>query len=92
MGQLERWTYPYTHYLGQYEINFNMNTEAGKADDSIKKLWSQTLPKLLLAESEEEFDRLMDNFVEERETLGFDLVKEESERQVREAKEKLGME
>lgn len=92
MGQLEQWTYQYTHYLGQYEVNFETNTEAGNADVNIKKLWSQVLPKLLLAESDAEFDDLLKEFVEMRENLGYDVLMQESERQVKEAKERLGME
>ena len=92
MGQLEQWTYQYTHYLGQYEVNFETNTEAGNADVNIKKLWSQTLPKLLLAESDEEFDAYMKEFVEMRQNLGYDVLVEESERQIKDAKERLGME
>ncbi|MCR5754634.1 MAG: extracellular solute-binding protein [Acetatifactor sp.] len=91
IGQLERWTYPYTHYMGQYEINFDTDTEAGNADRNIKKLWSQTLPKLLLAESDEEFDQLMENYVENRAKLGYDMVVAESERQTLDAKRRLGM-
>lgn len=90
--QLEEWTYPYTHYLGQYEINFDLKTEAGDADKKIKKLWSETLPKLLLAPTEEEFDSLFDEFVKERGELGFDIVMEESTAQMQEAKERLGLE
>lgn len=92
MGQLVEWTYPYTHYLGQYEINFETNTEGGDADVAIKKLWSQVLPKLLLADTEEEFDKLFAQFVTDRDALGYDAMVEESERQFREAKQKLGME
>lgn len=92
IGQLEQWTYQYTHYLGQYEVKYETNTEAGNADVNIKKLWSQTLPKLLLAGSDEEFDALMEEFVAERQKLGYDVLMEESERQVKEAKERLGME
>lgn len=90
-GQLEEWTYPYTHYLGQYEINYETNRSAGYYGTNIEKLWSQTLPSLLLADSEEEFDRLLQEFVRQREELGFALVKEESVRQVTEAKQKLGI-
>lgn len=91
-AQLEQWTYPYTYYLGQYEIDFETNTKAGNADLNIKKLWSQVLPKLLLAKSEEEFDALLQEFVEKREALGYAVVVEESERQIKEAKERLGIE
>lgn len=90
-GQLEEWTYPYSHYLAQYEINFDANSQAGNADVAIKKLWSKTLPTLLLAPTEEEFDRVLEEFIKERENLGFALVMEESSRQVKENKEKLGM-
>lgn len=91
MGQLEQWTYPYTHYLGQYEIDFETNTEAGNADANIKKLWSEVLPKLLLADTEDEFDKLMQEFVEQRDKLGYDVVVAENERQTREFKERLGI-
>lgn len=92
VSQLEEWTIPYTHYLGQYEICFDANTEAGNCDAKIKLLWSQTLPELLLAPSEEEFDRIFAEFVEKREKLGFDIVMEESTRQMKEAKVRLGLE
>ena len=91
MKQLEEWTYPYTEYLGQYEIVFDKNSEAGIADQNIKKLWSICLPELLLAPTEEEFDRIFTDFVTQRETMGFSLVMEESTRQMKEAKEKLGL-
>lgn len=87
-GQLEEWTYPYSYYP-QYEISFQRNTKAGDADVNIKKLWSRTLPKLLLAPTEEEFDQIMAEFVKEREKMGFALVMEESTRQMQETKEKL---
>lgn len=92
VAQLEKWTAPYTQYLGQYEISFDANTEAGNCDTKIKQLWSQTLPELLLAPSEEEFDRIFAEFVEKREKLGFDIVMEESTKQMNEAKVRLGLE
>ena len=91
-GQLEEWTYPYSHYLAQYETSYDSNTEAGNADSNIKKLWGKTLPKLLLAPTEEEFDALFASFVEEREQLGYQLVREESKKMIQDAKERLGME
>lgn len=91
-GQPEEWTYPYSHYLAQYEISFDRNTETGDADVKVKELWSRTLPALLLAPTEEEFDRIFREFVEKREALGYSLVLEESTRQMNETKQKLGME
>lgn len=92
MAQLEEWAYPYTHYLGQYEIVFEANSEAGIADINIKKLWSEMLPQLLLAPSEEKFDRILNEFIRKRSQLDYDCMMEECTRQIREAKAKLGME
>lgn len=91
VAQMEKWTTPYTHYLGQYEISFNANTEAGNCDKKIKEAWGKTLPKLLLAPSEEEFDRILAEYIEKREQMGFDIVLKESTRQMNEAKERLGL-
>ena len=91
-AQLEEWTYPYTQYLGQYEIVFEANSEAGIADINIKKLWSETLPKLLLAPTEEEFDEIFKEFEKQRDRLNYATVIEESTRQMNAAKEKLGLE
>ncbi len=91
IGQLEEWTYPYTQYLGQYEISFDSNSQAGDADTKVKKLWSTVLPQLLLAPTEEDFDSLFTGFIEEREQLGFDSVMQVATSQMREAKKKLGI-
>lgn len=91
-GQLEEWTYPYTHYLGQYEVTFQTGTEAGNNYAKIKKLWSQVLPQLLLAPTEEEFDRIWADYTAQRDEMGFDVVAEEAERQFQRAKERLGLE
>lgn len=92
MGQLEEWTYPYTHYLGQYEVTFQTGTKAGNNYAKIKKLWSQVLPQLLLAPTEEEFDRIWADYTAQRDEMGFDVVAEEAERQFQRAKERLGLE
>jgi putative aldouronate transport system substrate-binding protein len=77
--------------MAQYDMRFDRNSKVGEADINIKELWSQTLPGLLLAPSEEEFDRILEEFVAKREELGFALVMEESTRQMRETKEKLSI-
>lgn len=91
-GQPEEWTYPYSHYLAQYEISFDRNTDVGDADVKCKALWSKTLPALLLAPTEEDFDRILQDYVEEREDLGYSLVLEESTRQMENTKQRLGLE
>ena len=39
LKQLEEWTYPYTHYMAQYEVSFDANTEAGNAYMKIQQAW-----------------------------------------------------
>lgn len=91
-NQLEEWTFPYTHYLGQYEINLDIHSKAGIADLNISKLWGKTLPKLLFASSEEEFDDILDEFIKKRDRLDYALYIEESTKYMQETKEKVGIE
>lgn len=90
--QMEEWTYPYTQYQGQYEVYISEGSQVGNVYTKINTLWSKTLPQLLLADSDEEFDAIMESFVEEREALGFELLVEEETRQMHENMERLGME
>lgn len=90
--QMEEWTYPYTTYLGQYEIYIIEESEIGVVHNRVNLLWSKTLPKLLLAENEDAFDQLMASFVEERNKLGFAKLLEEETRQITENKKRLGLE
>lgn len=90
--QMEEWTYPYTTYLGQYEIYIIEESEIGVVHNRVNLLWSKTLPKLLLAENEDTFDQLMASFVEERNNLGFAKLLEEETRQITENKKRLGLE
>lgn len=90
--QLENWGREYVVYNGQYDIFLQAGSQAANAEDRITKLWSETLPRLLLAASEEEFDDLLETFIEEREKLGFAEVQAERTRYMNEAKERLGIE
>ncbi|MCC8051566.1 MAG: extracellular solute-binding protein [Clostridiales bacterium] len=89
---MEEWTYPYTHYLGQYEISFSLDTDVGYSWNAINELWGETLPELLLASTEEEFDEILASFVEERDALGYDEVVAACTEKIQDAKEKLGLE
>lgn len=90
-GQLEEWTYPYSSYLGQYEISFDANTEEGSIYTKVQELWSKALPKLLLAPTEEEFDRIFAEFLQAREALGYDKVIKACTEQIKENKKRLGI-
>lgn len=88
---MEEWTYPYTHYLGQYEISFSLDTDVGYSWNAINELWGDTLPELLLAGSEEEFDEILAGFVEERDALGYGDVVAACTEKIQDAKERLGL-
>lgn len=91
LQQMEEWTYPYTVYTGQYDVSFTPGSAANAADKKITALHGKMLPRLLLAESEEEFEFLWDLYVYLREVNSLDLVVEESTTQMIEAKARLGL-
>ena len=92
LRQMEEWTYPYVCYTGQYDVIFASGSEVAIAQQKIEAVHGQMLPRLLLAPTEEEFERLWDEYVTLREENGMSAVLQESTRQMREAKAKLGME
>ena len=92
LNQMEEWTYPYTRYLGEYDVTKQDDSETSRINSQIDKLWGKTLPRLLLAKSDEEFDQLFETFVEERETLGYSQLVKEHQKTMEENKKRLGME
>lgn len=92
LEQMEKWTYPYVIYIDQYDKNFKPDSREGAADIAIEQLWGETLPRLLLSESETEFEQVLVDFIKKRQEYGFDMVMEERTRQMKRAKEKLGLE
>lgn len=91
LRQMEEWTYPYTCYTGQYDTVFIPDSNAEAANRRIYAIHSEMLPRLLLAEDEETFEELWQEYITEREEAGLETVLEESTRQMREAKAKLGL-
>lgn len=92
VAQLEEWTRQYVVYNGQADVVLPAGSPEAVAEDKITRLWSETLPRLLLASTEEEFDQILETFVTEREALGFDEMMQKKTEYMIEAKEKLGME
>lgn len=90
--QLIKWACKYTVYDGQYDVNLALSPENASVDDKCNRLWSAVLPQLLLAADEEEFDALMDSFVQARNEMGYASVLEEKTRLMNMAKEKLKIE
>ncbi|ROR30425.1 carbohydrate ABC transporter substrate-binding protein (CUT1 family) [Mobilisporobacter senegalensis] len=92
MAQLKEWTYPYAAYTAQYDVIFENGTDISNAYSQIQQEWGKTLPRLLLADSEKEFDIILEKFKKKRIDLGYDKILEESTKQMNETKKKLGME
>ena len=89
--QLEQWTYPYATYTGVYDIILPADTQDAYVNARIEKLWSTTLQELLLAESDEEFDQILESFKKKRDALGFKPLQEKKYIYVEAAKERLGL-
>lgn len=92
LGQLQEWTFDYTVYAAQYDVMFPTGSIENEIHSRIKKLWGETLPKLLVAKSDEEFDKIMEVFIEEREGLGFARLQKACAKQMHEKMQRLGLE
>ena len=89
--QLKQWTYPYTTYVGQYTITFDADSEIGRIKNDIDSSWGKTLPKLLLAKSDVEFERIYNSFIKERYSKGYKKVLKALTEKMNENIEKLGL-
>lgn len=92
LKQIMEWSYPYAVYNGQYDSFLPDGSQEAYMDGKIEALWSETLPRLLLAESEERFDEIFDEFLHKREEYGFEQVQAAKTELMKQAKEKMGIE
>lgn len=83
------WSCKYAVYNGQYDTY--LPAEYSEAANRITRLWSETLPALLIAPTEEAFDAILTDFVEKRAEWGYETVLEQETLYMIEAKEKLGL-
>jgi len=91
MSALKDWTVPYTKYTGQYEVVFNAGSSNAQIDKKIKEEWGKTLPLLLLAKSEEEFDAIFQSYKLKKYDMGFEQLLQEYTKSMLESKQKLGL-
>ncbi len=89
--QLKQWTYPYTTYVGQYTITFDADSEIGKIKNEVDSIWGKTLPRLLLAKSDAEFESIYNSFIKERYNKGYKKVLNALTEKMNENIEKLGL-
>lgn len=91
ISQLKQWSIPYSVYNGQYDSFLPLDSEEAYIDTKIVTLWSETLPKLLMADSEESFDKIFAEFLEKRDSYGFAELNQAKNELMKQAKEKLGI-
>jgi putative aldouronate transport system substrate-binding protein len=90
--QLEDWTKGKTVSYALYDgLDPTGTSEEGIAASTIAQEWGKTLPKLLMAKSEAEFDTVLNQFWTKRSELGYDKVVEYRKAQLEKNKKKLGM-
>lgn len=90
-NQMEEWTYPYTVYTSQYDIDFGDDAKAAELRSRQEKIWGETLPQLLLSESDEEFDQVLSEYLIVREANGYQEYEELLTELYIRNKEKLGV-
>lgn len=91
LEQLRVWALSYTVDNTPYEVAFPPASEAEIINQRAEQLWGETLPRLLLAASEEEFDRLISQYVEQRAQLGWDKLQQAKTQQYEINKERLAV-
>lgn len=68
------------------------DSKLGAKGTKIGQEWGKTLPKLLMAKSDAEFDKIYNAYLSKREDLGFAELQQYQEEQFQENKTKLGLE
>lgn len=90
--QLEDWTRGKTVSVSAFDLlDPPNNSEEGIILTKIKDLRSKTLPKLLMAPSEAEFDKIWTDYIQKQEDLGLAKVQAYQQTKYEENKKKLGM-
>lgn len=90
--QLEDWTKGKTYSYAVFDnINPTGDSDEGAASASIAQLWGKYLPQLLMAKSDEEFDKKFNEFIKKRADAGFDKVLQYQQAEYEKNKKKLGL-
>jgi putative aldouronate transport system substrate-binding protein len=77
-------------YAPYTDINPPADSKEGIIGSKISERWGRLLPRLILAKTEAEFDKLWNDFQEERNKLGVEEVRAYQQNRVNINKEKLG--
>ena len=91
LEQIRAWALSYTVDNTPYEVVFPPGSEAELINQRAERLWGETLPQLLLAASEEESDRLLSQYIEQRAQLGWDKLQQAKTQQYERNRERLAV-
>lgn len=92
LKQTKDWTKPYVTFNALYDnIDPDADTDPATNLIKIKTKWGSTLPKLLMAESDAAFDKLMEEFTAYRAANGFDEIQQIRSDKLNVNKGKLGI-
>lgn len=84
------WNKPYCTYNGAFEfVPFEANSKEALASTSLNSLWDRTLPTLLNAKSDSEFDSILKDYVAKRKAAGYDTVVAAQQKQLDENNAKI---
>ncbi|MDD7739645.1 MAG: extracellular solute-binding protein [Lachnospiraceae bacterium] len=93
LEQMYKWGVDYVVSGSQYS---NLDPDSGTEESEIKQdidlLWGSTLPKLITAASDEEFDAILSDFFEQRDSLGWEKLLSYQQTKYEENLKKLGIE
>jgi putative aldouronate transport system substrate-binding protein len=90
--QLEDWTKGKTYSYALYDnINPTGDSTEGVANTNIGQLWGKTIPALIMAKTDAEFDQKWNEFLEKRKAAGQEKVNSYRQTEYEKNKKKLGM-
>ncbi|MFC7373409.1 ABC transporter substrate-binding protein [Fictibacillus iocasae] len=88
--QMEDWTKGKTVSFAEFDgINPTGTSAEGVAASKIAQEWGKTLPKLLLAKSDKEFNKIFKEFKKKRDSYGYEKVEKYQQKTYEDNKKKL---
>ena len=92
LEQPQLWTRPYVASYAVYDrIDMEPGSDEALIFDAIQRRWGQDLPRLLLAKSDEEFDRIWSDFQKYKKDQGYDKLQAKQTELLKANKARMGI-
>lgn len=92
LQEIQEWSLSYSHYLGQYELNFRENLEMTNVQAKLQQIWGETLPQLLLSKNQREFQNILNEYIEQRKENRYQDYVIEATKLIEKNKQQIGLE